>query len=135
VKTDEQAATMKAPPQTEENAKSEKKQETPPQSSPMINSDCKNFATEEDFMKLRKKMVSEDNDDDMIAVAKKSFKTKCFTVDQVKNLSVLFLKDAGKYNFFDMAYPFVSDSHNFTNLQSQLSDSYYISRFQVMIRH
>ena len=80
-------------------------------------------------------MVSEDNDDDMIAVAKKSFKTKCFTVDQVKNLSVLFLKDTGKYNFFDMAYPFVSDSHNFINLQSQLSDSYYISRFQVMIRH
>ena len=46
-----------------------------------------------------------------------------------------FLKDIGKYNFFDMAYPFVSDSHNFGNLQGQLSDSYYISRFQVMIRH
>ena len=103
--------------------------------SPMINSDCKGNATEEDFIKLRKRMVGEDNDDDMIAQAKKAFKSKCFTVEQVKNLSVLFLKDSGKYAFFDVAYPFVSDSHNFSSLQNQLSDSYYLSRFQVMIRH
>jgi hypothetical protein len=102
---------------------------------PMINSDCKSLATDEDFLKLRKKMAAEDNDDDMIGQAKKSFKTKCFTVDQVKNLSVLFLKDAGKYAFFDVAYPRVSDSHNFSILQSQLSDTYYINRFQSMIRH
>ena len=102
---------------------------------PMINSDCKNFASDGDFLKLRKKMVSEDNDDDMIALAKKSFKTKCFAVEQVKNLSVLFLKDSGRYAFFDMAYPFVSDSHNFSMLQNQLSETYYINRFQVMIRH
>ena len=105
------------------------------QKSPMINSDCKNFATEDDFMKLRKKMVGEESDDEMIAVGKKLFKTKCFTVEQIKNLSVLFLKDAGKYAFFDMTYPFVSDSHNFISLQSQLSETYYITRFQVMIRN
>ncbi|MEO7768563.1 MAG: DUF4476 domain-containing protein, partial [Ferruginibacter sp.] len=101
----------------------------------MINSDCKNFATEDDFLKLRKKMVTHNTDDDMITSAKKAFKSKCFTVEQVKNLSVLFLKDAGKYAFFDMAYPFVSDSQNFVTLQNQLSETYYINRFQVMIRH
>ena len=109
--------------------------EPPVTRSPMINSDCKSFASDADFMKLRKKMVAEDNDDDMVGLAKKVFKTKCFTVEQVKNLSVLFLKDAGKYSFFDMAYPFVSDSHNFSTLQSQLSETYYINRFQSMIRH
>ncbi len=114
---------------------SEKKPAVIIQKSPMINSDCKNFATEDDFMKLRKKMVGQESDDEMIAVAKKIFKTKCFTVEQIKNLSVLFLKDAGKYAFFDMAYPFVSDSHNFSSLQSQLSETYYINRFQVMIRN
>ncbi len=101
----------------------------------MVNSDCKALATDEDFLKLRKKMAAADNDDDMIALSKKIFKTKCFTVEQVKNLSVLFLKDAGKYAFFDMGYAFVSDSHNFISLQSQLSETYYINRFQVMIRH
>ncbi|MEO6232130.1 MAG: DUF4476 domain-containing protein [Ferruginibacter sp.] len=101
----------------------------------MINSDCKNLATDDDFMKLRRKMAGEESDDDMIAQAKKYFKSRCFTVAQVKNLSVLFLKDAGKYAFFDISYPFVSDSHNFNLLQSELIDPYYVNRFQAMIRH
>ena len=101
----------------------------------MINSDCKGTATDSDFLKLRKKLAAANSDDEMITNAKKMFKVKCFSVEQVKNLSVLFLKDAGKYSFFDMAYPFVSDSNNFSTLQNQLSDSYYISRFQAMIHH
>lgn len=99
------------------------------------NSDCKAFATEDDFMKLRKKMAAADNDDDMVAAARKVFKAKCFTVEQVKNLSVLFLHDDGRYKFFDAAYPFVSDSYNFSSLQQLLTDDYYITRFKAMIRH
>ena len=101
----------------------------------MINSDCRNFASEEDFLKLRKKMAAIIGDDDMIHTSKKIFKNKCFTTEQIKNLSVLFLKDEGKYKFFDAAYPFISDSNNFSSLESQLSDPYFISRFKVMIRH
>ncbi|MEJ7675936.1 MAG: hypothetical protein WKF59_25370 [Chitinophagaceae bacterium] len=48
-------------------------------------------------------MVTEKNDEGMIKVAKKNFKTKCFTTEQIKNLSVLFIKDDGKYMFFDTA--------------------------------
>ncbi len=99
----------------------------------MINSDCKSFASDEDFIKLRKKMVAEDNDEDMIKVAKKVFKTKCFVTEQIKNLSTLFLKDEGKYIFFDTAYPFVSDSDLYSALEKQLSDEYYITRFRAMI--
>jgi hypothetical protein len=109
--------------------------EEPAQKVIMINSDCKSFASDDDFLKLRKKMAAVESDDDMIAIAKKMFKTKCFTVEQIKNLSVLFLKDAGKYAFFDMTYPFAADSHNFHILQNQLTDTYFISRFQAMIRH
>ena len=101
--------------------------------SPMINSDCKNFATEEDFLKVRKKMVTENNDDGMIKAAKKFLKSKCFTTEQIKNLSVLFLKDEGKYMFFDAAYPFASDSDQYYTLEKQLSDAYYITRFKAMI--
>lgn len=101
----------------------------------MINSNCKGYASEEDFLKLRKKMAAEDKDDAMIAVAQKFLKAKCYTTDQVKNLSVLFLKDEGKYRFFDLAYQFVSDSNNYSILELQLSDSYYISRFKAMVRH
>lgn len=100
----------------------------------MINSDCKTLATDDDFMKLRKKMAAEESDDNMIAQAKKYYKSKCFTVEQVKNLSVLFLKDAGKYSFFDLSYAFVSDSQNYSLLGAELTDPYYINRFQAMIR-
>ena len=103
--------------------------------SQMINSDCKNLATNEDFLKLRKKMAAVENPDDMIVVSKKVLKTKCFTTEQLKNLSVLFLSDAGKYSFFDAAYPFVSDSQNYIQLESQLTETYYINRFKVMVKH
>ena len=100
----------------------------------IINSDCKSLAAEEDFLKLRKKMAAKGNDDDMVTVAKKVFKSKCFTTEQIKNLCVLFLKDEGKYKFFDAAYPFVSDSNNFSFLQTQLTDNYFINRFKAILR-
>lgn len=101
----------------------------------MINSDCKNFATESDFLKARKKMVDESTDDKMVVAARKFFRSKCFSTEQVKNLSVLFLQDDGKYKFFDSAYPFVHDTKNFSSLEMQLKDEYYITRFRAMIRH
>lgn len=110
-------------------------QQTAPLKKPVIqNSDCKAFATEDDFMKLRKKMAAEENDDDMVNAARKTFKTKCFTVEQIKNLSVLFLNDNGRYKFFDAAYPFISDTYNFHSLQKLLTDDYYINRFKAMLR-
>lgn len=104
-------------------------------SSYIINSDCKSIALTEDFLKLRKKMVAANNVDRMIIVAKKTFKSKCFTTDQIKNLCSLFLNDIDKYNFLDASYPFVQDGQNFPLLQNLLTDSYYIARFKVMIRH
>ncbi|MEP7079224.1 MAG: DUF4476 domain-containing protein [Ginsengibacter sp.] len=97
------------------------------------NSDCKDFATENDFLKLRKKMAAENNTDAMIIAAKKYFKSRCFTTEQIKNLSFLFLDDEGKYKFFDAAYPFTSDSSQYESLQEQLKDEYYINRFKAMI--
>ena len=69
----------------------------------------------------------------MIAEAKKVFKTKCFSTLQIKNLSALFLTDESKYKFFDAAYQYVSDLENFSTLQSELKDEYFINRFKAMI--
>ena len=109
-------------------------QQSKPDSS-ISNTDCKSFATNDDFLKLRKKMAAADDPEDMISIAKKVFKSKCFTTEQVKNLSVLFLKDAVKFDFFDAVYPSVSDSKNFETLENQLTDSYYIKRFKVLIKN
>jgi hypothetical protein len=98
-----------------------------------VNSDCKSFADNSDFLKLRKKMASVNGRDDMIGEAKKVFKSKCFSTEQIRNLSYLFLTDEGKYMFLDAAYPFASDSDQYDTLVSQLSDDYYIKRFNAMI--
>ena len=99
-----------------------------------VNSDCKAFASTGDFLRLRKKMAAESNSEDMIKVARKYFKTKCFSTDQIKDLSYLFLTDEGRYKFFDAAYAHTSDSDQYQLLESQLTDEYYLNRFKAMIR-
>ena len=99
------------------------------------NNSCKAVATEDDFFKLRKRMVGEKKDDAMITEAKKVFRTKCFTSLQIKNLSTLFLTDESKYKFFDAAYQYVSDTENFSSLQAELRDEYFINRFKAMLHY
>lgn len=94
---------------------------------------CADMASEKDFLKLRKRMAGEETDEDMIAEAKKEFKDKCFTVEQIKFLGSLFLTSAGRYQFFDAAYQHVSDRKNYALLQAELTDEYYIKRFKALI--
>ena len=98
------------------------------------NSDCKAFATTEDFLRLRKKMASENNQEDMIRTAGKYFRTKCYSTEQIKDLSYLFLTEEGKYMFFDAAYAHTSDSDQYESLESQFTDPYYLNRFKALLR-
>jgi hypothetical protein len=99
-----------------------------------MNKDCKDFATDNDIDKLRVQMLAMDNDDDRIATARNIFKLKCFSVKQVKALSEVFKNDEGKYKLFDATYLHVSDPGNFIQLESLLSDPYFVNRFKAMIR-
>lgn len=101
----------------------------------LFSNNCTIVADETDFLKLRKQMAAKESDDAMISEAKNYFKTKCFTSEQVKNLSALFLNDENKYKFFDAAYSFVSDADKFSALQNELKDEYYINRFRAMLRN
>ena len=108
---------------------------TPLKSTLSFNSDCKANASDDDFLKIRKKMAAETTDEGMIDAAKKFFKSKCYSTEQIKNLSLLFLSDAGKYNFFDASYAHIYDPQNFSSLQAQLKEEYFINRFKAMIRN
>lgn len=100
----------------------------------IINGECKSFAGENDFLKLRKKMAAENKEEDMLDVARKGFKIKCYSSSQVKNLGLLFLKEENRYALFDQSYRHISDPENFKALQSQLVTEYYINRFKAMLR-
>ncbi len=99
-----------------------------------FNSDCKAQATDDDFYNLRKKMAAQKDADNMTQQAKKIFKKKCFTTEQIKNLSALYLEEANKYDFYQSSYPFVSDPLNFPSLQNELTSDYLINRFKALIR-
>ena len=116
--------------------KNEKKEEiiTVSEMSPIPNSNCKATADDKDFFRLRKKMVAVEDVDEMIMIAKKALKEKCYTTDHIRNLSVLFLNDAARYQFLDVAYPFTYDSYNYNSLIELLKDNYYVERFRAMIR-
>lgn len=98
------------------------------------NMNCNDFASEDDISKLHKKMAGKKEEEGMIEEAKKVFKTKCLTAEQVKNLSGLFSTDVNRYKFFDAAYAYVSDTENFASLSAELKDEYYIKRFKAMLR-
>ncbi|MFY7963607.1 MAG: DUF4476 domain-containing protein [Chitinophagaceae bacterium] len=60
-------------------------------------------------------------------------KEKCFTVNQIKRLSVLFANDSGKLNFFKLAQTAVSDIKNFPLLEKELSDDLMKQEFRALI--
>ena len=95
---------------------------------------CSKLAVEKDVTGLRRKMVGLKDEDDMVAVALKDFKQKCFTTEQVKNVSFVFVRDEGRYKLLDAAYPYVYDPDNFTALESLLSDPYFVHRFRALIK-
>lgn len=104
---------------------------TEPKSLP--NSNCTSVASEDDFMKLRKKMAGESKDEAMINVAKKVFKTKCFSTEQIKNLAVLFLNDEGRYRFYDASMLYITDFSSFRSLGDTIQDEYYKKRFLALL--
>ncbi|MEI6948849.1 hypothetical protein V9K67_16805 [Paraflavisolibacter sp. H34] len=94
---------------------------------------CPTQASEKEFFRLRRNMASKEGEEQMIVEAKKAFKSRCFTTEQVKNLSALFLTPAGKYNFFDAAYLHVADREKFSSLEGEISDQYFANRFKALI--
>lgn len=93
------------------------------------NSNCKKTATDHDIDALRVKMMNEDMEDHRVDAAKKFFATKCVSVNQIKALSELFSGDKSRYQFYEAAYPFVSDPENFGELSASLLDKSYKDQF------
>ena len=98
------------------------------------NPNCKAVATDDDLLKLRKKIITRHDEDEMVMIALKEFKTKCYSTEKIRSLSYIFLTEKGKYSLLDAAYPYVYDPGNFRQLNGLFTDTYYINRFQALIR-
>ncbi|RFM25736.1 DUF4476 domain-containing protein [Deminuibacter soli] len=98
------------------------------------NSNCKALANDNDVTKLRKRMAGAGDEDKMIEAARKAFKSKCYSTEQIKSLGMLFYTDETRYRFYDAGYPFVYDVSNYISLENMLIDDYYKKRFRAMLR-
>lgn len=94
---------------------------------------CEILADDKDFIALRRKMVEENDEQKMVEVAQKAFKSKCFNTDQIKNLCFVILNEDVRVDLLEKAYPFVSDKNNFGSLVSLLNKPTNISRFNKLI--
>jgi hypothetical protein len=94
---------------------------------------CIAKATDGDFRRLRKEMAAQESDAEMLTKAKEVFRSKCFTVEQVKHLSTLFLTPESKYAFFEGIIKNISDAENVASLQSELKDDLNSNRFKALI--
>ena len=130
---DTQITKTSSQPKTQPTSKSEQPKKWNPFGSKNKTTKKCEPAEHEDFLKLRRRMAEKTNDDGMLEEARKYFKEKCFTTEQIKNLSSMFLSNAGKYNFFEAAHNNVADKANFSSLQSELKDEYYVNRFKTLV--
>ncbi|MDX2049010.1 MAG: DUF4476 domain-containing protein [Chitinophagaceae bacterium] len=99
-----------------------------------INPNCTKIATDQDLLLLKRKMIGTPDEDAIIAVAVKGFKQKCYTAENIRSLSYIFLTDEGKYKFLDAAYPYVYDTVNYPALAQLFRDASYINRFNALLQ-
>jgi hypothetical protein len=88
------------------------------------------FATNEDFIKIRAKMAGLTDERDMLIAGAEAFKTKCFSVEQVKYLSYLVITEENKLDFLLSAQKTVYNAYNFATLQSLLTKPTIIQQFR-----
>ena len=88
------------------------------------------FASNEDFIKIRAKMAGLADERDMLIAGAVAFKSKCFSVEQVKYLSYLVIAEENKLDFLLSAQKTVYDAYNYASLQSLLTKPAIIQQFR-----
>jgi hypothetical protein len=96
--------------------------------------DCKVMAREKDALNLRKKMLTIAKEEEMVETAMKELRSKCYTVEQLQNLSYVFVTDHGRLMLFEQAYPYIFDPANFHRLEKLLNNEEYLNKFKALIK-
>ncbi len=68
-----------------------------------------------------------------LKLAAQVLKEKCFSVNQVKRLGILFLNESGKFNFYKLSQTSVSDIKNFPILEKELKDEFLKQEFRALL--
>ena len=70
-----------------------------------------------------------------LKIASLQLKEKCYSTNQLKRLSVLFINDSGKFNFFKLALNAISDENNISVLVAEINDESLKNEFIEFINY
>jgi hypothetical protein len=84
---------------------------------------CDTISMVQDFKSLRREMTLMDDEEKMIALADSlmSERRKCYPVDQIKNLGLLFLQDSLRLKFIEKALLYVASGEDLNVLETLFS--------------
>jgi hypothetical protein len=89
---------------------------------------------EKDMMNLRKRVLRQQNEEEMLVLTLKEIKSRCYTVEMLQNMSYVFVSDRMRFRLFEEAYPYVFDPGSFGRLERLLTSDEYIARFRALVK-
>lgn len=98
------------------------------------NNNCKNFADESDVKNMTIALQAEIKVKERLKLAALFMKEKCYSINQIKRLSSLFISSAGKFHFFKQVQQNISDPGNFYQLETELSEPQIIEEFRIFAK-
>lgn len=96
----------------------------------IVNNNCNHIATEKDVAEFAAQIQATVSLKSKLKIAGNMFKKHCYTVSQIKRLSVIFNNDSGKLSFFKIAKQSVVDASNFKQLANELNDEINRQEFE-----
>jgi SHS2 domain-containing protein len=99
----------------------------------LVTKNCLVIATEKDVVDFSAKLQTAPVLKNKLKVAGVLLKDKCYSVNQIKRLSILMINDSGKLNLFKLAQKSVSDANNFASLEKEIKDDILKQEFMALI--
>lgn len=90
---------------------------------------CNKLANDNDFIKLRRKMIEQDEETEMLKLASGAFKSLCYTVSQIKALAMIMMTEQSRFELLKSSIGHVSDKENMVGLQTVLTNQTMIKEF------
>lgn len=106
----------------------------PIDSTPVVANSCLNAISEREVGDFSAKIQETLMLKHKLKLAATVVKEKCFTVNQVKRLGVLFLNETGKLYFYKLAINAVIDTQNFHTLEKEFKDAKLLEEFKALLK-
>lgn len=87
------------------------------------------MAEEKDWMAIRRVMVIEEKEENMLAVAVEKMGDKCYTAEQIGHLAPLFIIEENRFVFIEKSYEKCSDKGNYSKLRQLFTTEEMKDRF------